>query len=106
MSALAQVVAVAVGTFLIRASMIAALGRVTLGERTLRALGLIAPAVLAALVAQTLLLEGRELRAPDEWHVAALIAAAVALRTRSMGWTLAVGMAALWLLLALGRLTG
>lgn len=104
MSALAQVIAVAVGTFLIRVSMIAALGRITLGERTARALGLIAPAVLAALVAQTLLLEEQTIRAFDQWHLAAAVAAGIALWKRSIGWTLGGGMAALWLLLLLERL--
>jgi len=103
-SPLAQVLAVAVGTFLIRASMIAALGRVTLGDRTMRALGLIAPGVLAALVAQTLLLEEQTIRSFDQWHLAAFAAAGVALWTRSIGWTLGAGMAALWVLLLVGGL--
>jgi branched-subunit amino acid transport protein len=102
---LAHVLAVALGTFLIRVSMIAALGRVALGERTTRALGLIAPAVLAALVAQTLLLDGQEVRSPDQWHLAALAAAAIAVWRRSIGLTLAVGMAALWLMLLVERLS-
>ena len=104
MNALAQVLAVAVGTYLIRVSMIAALGRVTLGERTMRALGLIAPAVLSALVAQTLLLDGQEVRSFDQWHLAAIAAAGMALWTRSIGWALGAGMAALWALLLLERL--
>ena len=104
MSALVQVIAVALGTYLIRVSMILALGRITLSERTRRALSLIAPAVLAALVAQTLLLDGSELRSFDQWHLAALAAAATAYWTRSIAWALGAGMASLWLLLLVDRI--
>jgi branched-subunit amino acid transport protein len=103
-TALAQVLAVAIGTFLIRVSMVAALGRITLGERTTRTLGLIAPAVLAALVAQTLLLDAQEIRSFDQWHVAAAAATGLALWKRSIGWTLGGGMVVLWALLLLERL--
>ena len=104
MIALAQVVAVAIGTYLIRASMILALGRITLSPRVERALSLIGPAVLAALVAQLLVLDGQDIRSFDQWHLAAAAAGMVAFWTKSIGWTLGAGMASLWLLLLLERL--
>lgn len=104
MSALLYVLAVALGTYLIRISMIVALGRVTLTPRVRRALSLIAPSVLAALVAQLLLLDGQQLRGLDEWHVAALVAAGIAWWRRSITWTLGAGMGALWLLLLIERI--
>ena len=60
-----------------------------------------APAVLAGLVAQTLFLDHGDLRPFGTWYVAAAIAALVAWRSRSFGWTLAAGMASVWLLEAL-----
>lgn len=101
MSDLLAVVLVGVGTYLIRVSMVVALGRITLTARAERALSLIPPAVLGALVAQTLLLEGDGIRDLSTWHPAALAAALVAWRTRSIGWTLVAGMAVLWTLEAL-----
>ena len=101
MTDLLAVLLVGAGTYLIRCSMVVALGRVTLSETAERALGLIPPAVLGALVAQTLLLEGEGMRDLSTWHPAAVVAALVAWRTRSIGWTLVAGMAALWALEAL-----
>ena len=101
MSALAAVLAVGLGTYAIRVSMVVALGRLALNPRAERALELIPPAVLAALVAQTLLLDGESLRGLSSWQPAALAAAVVAWRTRSIGWTLAAGMAVIWAIQAL-----
>ncbi len=56
-----------------------------------RALRLVAPAILAAIVADTLMLDAGEVRPFGAWHAAALVAAGVALWLRSMGWTLAIG---------------
>ena len=101
MSDFAYVFAVAAGTLAMRASMVTLLANVTLPMRVEQALGLVAPAVLAGLVAQTLVLQGGDVRAFDSWYVAAAAAALVAWRTRSFGWTLVVGMGTVWLLEAL-----
>jgi branched-subunit amino acid transport protein len=96
-----QVAMVAGGTLAMRASMVTILANVRIPLRVEQALGLVAPAVLAGLVAQTLVLEGSEVRPLDAWYLAAAIAALVAWRTRSFGWTLLVGMVSVWLLGAL-----
>ena len=95
------VLAVAAGTLAMRASMVTLLADVTIPSRVEQALGLVAPAVLAGLVAQTLALEAGELRPFGTWYVAGGIAVVVAWRTRSFGWTLLAGMASVWLLEAL-----
>lgn len=97
----AIVLAVAVGTLAMRASMVTLLADVAIPPRVEQALGLVAPAVLAGLVAQTLFLDAGELRPFGTWYLAAAIAAVVAWRTRSFGWTLLAGMVAVWLLGAL-----
>ncbi len=56
-----------------------------------QALSLVAPAVLAGLVAQTLFLDHGDVRPFGTWYLAAAVAALVAWRTRSFGWTLAAG---------------
>jgi branched-subunit amino acid transport protein len=95
------VAAVAAGTLAMRASMVTLLADVTLGPRVGQALGLVAPAVLAGLVAQTLFLDTGELRPFGTWYVAGAVAAVVAWRTRSFGWTLLIGMVSVWLLEAM-----
>jgi branched-subunit amino acid transport protein len=92
---------VAGGTLAMRASLVALLANVTIPTRVEQALGLVAPAVLAGLVAQTLFLEGGEIRPFDTWYIAAALAALVAWRTRSFGWTLVVGMGCVWILAAI-----
>jgi len=98
---LAIVFAVAVGTLAMRASMVTLLAQATIPLRLEQALSLVAPAVLAGLVAQTLFLEGGEFRPIDSWALAAAVAVLVAWRTRSLGWTLLAGMGTVWLLEAL-----
>ncbi len=95
------VAAVAAGTLAMRASMVTLLADVTIPPRVQQALGLVAPAVLAGLVAQTLFLDAGEIRPFGTWYVAGAIAAVVAWRTRSFGWTLLAGMVSVWLLEAL-----
>jgi branched-subunit amino acid transport protein len=92
---------VAAGTLAMRASLVTVLANVTIPTRVGQALGLVAPAVLAGLVAQTLFLDGGDMRPLGTWYLAAAVAALVAWRTRSFGWTLVVGMACVWLLEAL-----
>lgn len=98
---LAIVLVAAAGTLAMRASMITLLADVTIAPRVEQALSLVAPAVLAGLVAQTLFLDAGELRPFGSWYLAGAVAAAVAWRTRSFGWTLLAGMVSVWLLEAL-----
>jgi branched-subunit amino acid transport protein len=95
---LTLVLLVAVGTLGMRASMVTLLANVTIPERMEQALSLVAPAVLAGLVAQTLFLDHGDLRPFGAWYPAAVVAVLVAWRTRSFGWTLLGGMASVWLL--------
>jgi branched-subunit amino acid transport protein len=96
-----ELVAVAVGTYGLRASVILVASRTTMAPRVEATLRLIPPAVLSALVANALVLDHGEVRPFGPWYLAAAIAAVVALRTRSSGWTLLSGMAAVWALSAL-----
>lgn len=90
-------------TFATRLSFIALLGRVETPPLLSRALRYVAPAVLSAIVFQELLLErGRlYLGFGNARLLAGLLAAAVAWRTRSVLFTIAAGMCALWVLQAL-----
>ena len=86
------------GTLLIRASfLVGAAGRSAppLVERVLR---LVPAAVLSALVAPALVYDAQRLHlsVANEHLVAGLIAALVAWRTRSVPWTLVIGMLAMW----------
>jgi branched-subunit amino acid transport protein len=81
--------------------MVTLLSAVTIPRRVEQALGLVAPAVLAGLVAQTLFLDHGDMRPLGSWHLAGAVAAVVAWRTRSFGWTLVAGMGSVWLLEAL-----
>jgi len=95
------VLAASAGTFAIRLSFVALFGR--LGEvpsRLERSLAFVPAAVLTALVAPRLVyLDGAlALGVGNERLVAGAIAGAVAWRTESLLWTIAVGMAALWAL--------
>ena len=92
MSDLTLVGLLAGGTLLMRASLVALLSNVRLPARLEEALKLVAPAILAGLVAQTLFLQGDDLRPLGTWHIAAIAAAIVAWKTRSVGWTLLLGM--------------
>ncbi|MFO7531886.1 MAG: AzlD domain-containing protein [Candidatus Limnocylindrales bacterium] len=95
------VAAVAAGTLAMRASMVTLLAGTAIPASVEQALGLVAPAVLAGLVAQTLFLDGGELRPFGSWYLAAVVAGLVAWRTRTFGWTLLAGMVSVWLLEAL-----
>jgi len=95
---LTLVLLVALGTLGMRASMVTLLANVTIPERVEQALSLVAPAVLAGLVAQTLFLDHGDPRPFGTWYLAAVVAALVAWRTRSFGWTLLCGMGSVWLL--------
>jgi branched-subunit amino acid transport protein len=90
-------------TFATRLSFIALLGRVETPDLLRRALRYVPPAVLSAIILPELLV--RHGAVDPSFHnprlLAGLAAAAVALRTRNVLLTIAVGMAALWALQAL-----
>ncbi|WP_062071142.1 AzlD domain-containing protein [Demequina sediminicola] len=93
----------AIGTYLIRLSGIAILGDGReLSPRVRKALTLVAPAAMAAIIANALLLDAGQWREFGAWHVAAAVAVGVALWKRSMGWTLVAGAGAFAVLLLLG----
>lgn len=103
MSPWLMIVLTGIGTYLLRVSAIAVVGDDRrIPPRVEQALRLVAPAVLAALVANSLLLEGGDWRALGAWHGAAIVAALVAVRFRSAAWTLLAGMVAVWVFSALG----
>jgi len=84
-------------TFLIRLSFIAVEGRVRLPAWFRTALQFVPAAMLSALIAPDLLMrDGALYLSPlNARLVAGLVAIVIAARTRSVGWTIAGGMAAL-----------
>ncbi len=103
MSAFVIFLLAAIGTYVIRISGLVLLG----GDRDLpeqveRALRLVGPAAMAAIIANSLLLDQGEWRALGAWHIAAAIAIGVALWKRSSGWTMALGAGAFAALLLVG----
>lgn len=96
------IVVIGLGTFALRLSFIHFWGRIELPQIVHRALRFIPAAVLAALVVPALVRpEGVIDFSPHNLRlIAGLLAAAVALLTRNVLFTLAAGMAALWLLQA------
>ncbi len=96
-----QMIAVAAGTYLMRVSIVVTTAGRTIPPRIQATLRLIPAAVLPALVANALVFEGGEVRPFGPWYVALALATLVAVRWRSVGWTLLSGMGAVWLLTAL-----
>ncbi|GAA0838313.1 AzlD domain-containing protein [Cupriavidus pauculus] len=84
-------------TFLIRLSFIAVEGRVRLPAWFRTALQFVPAAMLSALIAPDLLMrDGAVFVSPYNARlIAGLVAIAIAARTRSVGWTIAGGMATL-----------
>ncbi|RWA48245.1 branched-chain amino acid transporter [Cupriavidus sp. UYMSc13B] len=95
--------AAGLATFLIRLSFIAVEGRVRLPSWFRTALQFVPAAMLSALIAPDLLMQHGELAlTPTNARlVAGVVAILIAARTRSVGWTIAGGMAALLALEAL-----
>ena len=93
----AVVLAIAIGTFALRFSFFFLFERVgDLPTGLERALRFVAPAVLAALVAPSLLLvDGSIAVVGNERLFAGLVGAAVAWRTESIIWTMVAGVGAL-----------
>ncbi len=95
--------AAAIGTYAIRVSGLLLFGgERRLPERVERSLRLVGPAAMAAIIANSLLLDEGSWRAFGAWHLAALVAVGVALWKRSSGWTMAAGAAAFAVLLLAG----
>jgi branched-subunit amino acid transport protein len=91
-------------TFATRLSFIALLGRVEVPPLLTRALRFVPAAVLSAIIFPELLVRDGavDLSLGNARLLAGLLAAAVALRTRSVVLTMLGGMAALWALQAIG----
>jgi branched-subunit amino acid transport protein len=91
-------------TFAIRLSLIGGLGRFELPPLVRRALRFVPPAVLTAIIFPELLMPSGalDLSLTNDRLLAGLLAVLVALRTRNVVFTVAIGMLALWLLQALG----
>ncbi|HZZ84265.1 MAG TPA: AzlD domain-containing protein [Anaeromyxobacteraceae bacterium] len=100
MSWLATFAAAGLLTFLTRLSFIALLGRIEVPPLLSRALRLVPPAVLSAIILPELVIRhgGLDVSFRNPRLLAGILAAGVALWTRSVLATIAAGMAALWLL--------
>ncbi len=94
--------AAAIGTYLIRISGIVFLGGRQLPARVMRSLRLIAPAAMAAIIANSLLLDAGQWRTPGAWHIAGSVSIGVAVWRRSTGLSMVVGAVVFAALLALG----
>jgi branched-subunit amino acid transport protein len=92
-------------TFAIRLSFIALLGRVEVPPLFTRALRFVPAAVLSAIIFPELVVRGGavDVSPSNPRLLAGLVAAGVALRTRSVALTIACGMGALWAIQALAR---
>jgi branched-subunit amino acid transport protein len=91
-----EVLLAAAGTYLLRVAVIAFAAGRDFPPRVRGVLRLIPAAVLPALVANALAFDNNGIRHFGPWYVAFTAALAVALRTRSVGWTLSAGMIAVW----------
>ena len=104
MSNLLIIVIIGMGSYLTRVSFIASLGTRPLSPALERPLKFVAPAVLAALVVPAVVLnEGSPDLSPlsNPKFLAAVVAALVTWRTRSVVATIFSGMGMLWLLQAI-----
>ncbi len=97
-----MIVIIALGTWLIRVSFIALLGRVTvIPDVAMRILRLIPAAVFAALVGPSLTHAAGSFDLGSERFLAGMLAAVVAWQTKNILATIGAGMGVLWLLQAL-----
>ena len=102
MSVTVQILLVGLGSYLFRVSFIATAARFgDVPRRVETALSMIAPSVLAAIVADSLLFTDAGWRGLDEWHIALAITTVVAWRTKSIALCLVVGLPVLWGLAAM-----
>jgi branched-subunit amino acid transport protein len=103
MSVWLTIAAMGIVTYVIRLSVIGAIGRIDIPPLVQRALRYVPPAVLSAIIFPELLRPAGllDISPGNPRLVAGLLAIVVAWRTRNVLLTIAVGMAALWLLQAL-----
>jgi branched-subunit amino acid transport protein len=94
MSDFLLIVIIAIGTFLLRASFMALLGDRGIPDRLKRGLRFVPVAVLPALVANPVLRPDGVLDPANPRTLAMMIAVLVALRTKSILWTIVSGLAA------------
>ncbi len=88
-----------IGTYLIRASAIVLVGHgVTMPTRLERTLRLIAPAVLAAIIANGLVLDQGRLNLRVSWYAGTIVAVFIVRRFRSAAWAIATAMLVVWAL--------
>lgn len=98
------VAVIGMGTYLSRLSFIAVFGRSGVPQWLASPLRYVAPAVLAAIVAPAVIApEGVVELAPamNPKFLAALVALAVAWKSKSVAWTIVAGMGALWVIQAI-----
>jgi branched-subunit amino acid transport protein len=94
-----QFLLVGLVTYLIRLSAIAMVGQgMSIPGRVERTLRLIAPAVLAAIVANALLLDHGHFNLRISWYLGTAVAILVVLRVRSVAWAMGAAMATVWAL--------
>lgn len=95
---LAIILAIGLGTYLTRLSFVAVFGRYGVPEWLQTPLRYVAPAILAAIVAPAVVSPGGvvDLSTANPKFAAGIVALLVALRTKSVLWTIVAGMAALW----------
>ena len=92
-----QFVLAGIGTYLIRLSAIALVGQgMAIPPRVERTLRLIAPAVLAAIIANGLILDHGQVNLRVSWYAGTLAAVFVVRRFRSAAWAMAVAMVVVW----------
>ena len=91
-------------TYALRLGPILLMERIEIGGTARQALRFVPAAVLSAIIFPELLMPGGtlDISLGNERLLAGLLAAIVAWRTKNVLWTIAVGMAALWLLQAVG----
>jgi branched-subunit amino acid transport protein len=97
------IIGMGVITYGIRLSMIVLLEKVEISTKLKQALRFVPPAVLSAIIFPELLQPGGTLDVSlgNDRLLAGLLAMIIAWKTKNVLWTIAVGMAALWLLQAL-----
>ena len=99
MSAWIVLVAVATGTYALRASMFVVLGRRNLPAWTERPMALVAPAAIAALTVSMLLTSDQSFdAAPVEELLAVLVGFLAVRRTGNVMWAFAAGLPVYWMM--------
>jgi branched-subunit amino acid transport protein len=93
----------AIGTYLIRLSGVVLLKNPErIPKPVQRALRMVGPAAMGAIIVNSVFLDHHEWRAFGAWHIAAAVAIGVALWRRSQGWSMLAGALAFAALIASG----